>query len=217
MEKPARYIGGEYNMQVKDQADLRFALCFPDVYEIGMSHLGSRILYHVLNAMDGVRCERCFAPWTDMEQALREAGEELFTLETRSPLKSFDIVGFSLLYEMCYSNILTMLALSHIPFLSRDRGEDMPLLVAGGPCAVNPEPIAPFFDAVVIGDGEEAEPELVNAYRAWRAAGGRPSSSCWSDWPPSPGSTCPASTRRRTTTKTALRPSVASRTRPPRR
>ena len=171
VEKPARYIGGEYNMQVKAQADLRFALCFPDVYEIGMSHLGSRILYHVLNGMDGVRCERCFAPWSDMEQALRETGEALFTLETRSPLKSFDIVGFSLLYEMCYSNILTMLELSNIPFLSRDREEGCPLIVAGGPCAVNPEPIAPFFDAIVIGDGEEAEPELVNAYRASRAAG----------------------------------------------
>ena len=171
VEKPARYIGGEYNMQVKAEADLRFALCFPDVYEIGMSHLGSRILYHVLNGMEGVRCERCFAPWTDMEQALKEAGEELFTLETRAPLKSFDIVGFSLLYEMCYSNILTMLELGHIPFLSRDRGLEYPLLVAGGPCAVNPEPIAPFFDAVVIGDGEETEPELVNAYQASRAAG----------------------------------------------
>jgi len=173
VEKPARYIGGEYNMQVKEQADLRFALCFPDVYEIGMSHLGSRILYHVLNGMEGVSCERCFAPWTDMEAALKEAGEELFTLESRSPLKSFDIVGFSLLYEMCYSNILTMLELAHIPFLSRDRGEDCPLVIAGGPCAVNPEPIAPFFDAVVIGDGEEAEPELVNAFRAARAAGER--------------------------------------------
>ena len=136
VEKPARYIGGEYNMQVKAEADLRFALCFPDVYEIGMSHLGSRILYNVLNRMDGVSCERCFAPWTDMEQALKEAGEELFTLETRAPLKSFDIVGFSLLYEMCYSNILTMLELGHIPFLSRDRGLEYPLLVAGGPCAV---------------------------------------------------------------------------------
>ncbi len=171
VEKPARYIGGEYNMQVKDRADLRFALCFPDVYEIGMSHLGSRILYNVLNQMDGVSCERCFAPWTDMEQALQETGEELFTLETRRPLKSAHIVGFSLLYEMCYSNVLTMLELSHIPFLSRDRGEDMPLVVAGGPCAVNPEPIAPFFDVVMIGDGEEMVPELVNACRASRAAG----------------------------------------------
>ena len=171
VEKPARYIGGEYNMQVKEQADLRFALCFPDVYEIGMSHLGSRILYNVLNRMDGVSCERCFAPWTDMEQALVEAGEELFTLETRRPLRSFDIVGFSLLYEMCYSNVLTMLELARIPFLSRDRGEDHPLIVAGGPCAVNPEPIAPFFDAVLIGDGEEMVPELVNACRASRAAG----------------------------------------------
>ena len=171
VEKPARYIGGEYNMQVKEQADLRFALCFPDVYEIGMSHLGSRILYHVLNDMDGVSCERCFAPWTDMERALKDAGEELFTLETRRPLRSFDIVGFSLLYEMCYSNVLTMLELSHIPFLSRERGTDMPLVVAGGPCAVNPEPIAPFFDAILIGDGEEMVPEMVNAYRASRAAG----------------------------------------------
>ena len=171
VEKPARYIGGEYNMQEKEQADLRFALCFPDVYEIGMSHLGSRILYNVLNRMDGVSCERCFAPWTDMEQALVEAGEELFTLETRRPLRSFDIVGFSLLYEMCYSNVLTMLELARIPFLSRDRGEDHPLIVAGGPCAVNPEPIAPFFDAVLIGDGEEMVPELVNAYRAAKAAG----------------------------------------------
>ena len=171
VEKPARYIGGEYNMQVKEQADLRFALCFPDVYEIGMSHLGSRILYNVLNRMDGVSCERCFAPWTDMEEALVEAGEELFTLETRRPLRSFDIVGFSLLYEMCYSNVLTMLELARIPFLSRDRGEDHPLIVAGGPCAVNPEPIAPFFDAVLIGDGEEMVPELVNACRASRAAG----------------------------------------------
>ena len=171
VEKPARYIGGEYNMQVKEQADLRFALCFPDVYEIGMSHLGSRILYNVLNRMDGVSCERCFAPWTDMEEALVEAGEELFTLETRRPLRSFDIVGFSLLYEMCYSNVLTMLELARIPFLSRDRGEDHPLIVAGGPCAVNPEPIAPFFDAVLIGDGEEMVPELVNACRASRTAG----------------------------------------------
>ena len=171
VEKPARYIGGEYNMQVKEQADLRFALCFPDVYEIGMSHLGSRILYNVLNRMDGVSCERCFAPWTDMEQALVEAGEELFTLETRRPLRSFDIVGFSLLYEMCYSNVLTMLELARIPFLSRDRGEDHPLIVAGGPCAVNPEPIAPFFDAVLIGDGEEMVPELVNACRASRTTG----------------------------------------------
>ena len=171
VEKPARYIGGEYNMQVKEQADLRFALCFPDVYEIGMSHLGSRILYNVLNRMDGVSCERCFAPWTDMEQALVEAGEELFTLETRRTLRSFDIVGFSLLYEMCYSNVLTMLELARIPFLSRDRGEDHPLIVAGGPCAVNPEPIAPFFDAVLIGDGEEMVPELVNACRASRTAG----------------------------------------------
>lgn len=169
VEKPARYIGGEFNMAVKADPALRFALCFPDVYEIGMSHLGSRILYNVLNAMEGVSCERCFCPWTDMEQALTEEQVPLFSLETKRALGDFDIIGFSLLYEMCYSNILTMLQLSGIPFLAKDRGADRPLIVAGGPCAVNPEPIADFFDAIVIGDGEEAEAELVEAYRASKA------------------------------------------------
>ena len=154
VEKPARYIGSEWNMERKEVYDFRFALCFPDVYEIGMSHLGSRILYRVLNDMDGVYCERCYAPWTDMEQALRELHEPLFTLETKSPLRDFDIVGFSLLYEMCYTNVLTMLDLSDIPFLAAERDESYPLIVAGGPCTVNPEPIAELMDAILIGDGE---------------------------------------------------------------
>ena len=171
VEKPARYIGSEWNMERKESYDFRFALCFPDVYEIGMSHLGSRILYRVLNDMDGVYCERCYAPWTDMEQALRESGEPLFTLETKSPLRDFDIVGFSLLYEMCYTNVLTMLDLSGIPFLASERDDRYPLLVAGGPCTCNPEPIAPIFDAILLGDGEELEPELVNCVRTAKRDG----------------------------------------------
>ncbi len=171
VEKPARYTGNEWNMIRKDDAAFRFALCFPDVYEIGMSHLGSRILYHVLNGMDGVACERVFCPWPDMAEQLQSNGLPLFSLETRRPLKSFDVIGFSLLYEMCYSNILTMLELADIPFYAADRTEDMPLIVCGGPCAVNPEPIAPFMDAVVIGDGEEVEPLLVDAVRAARREG----------------------------------------------
>ncbi|MCI6837244.1 MAG: TIGR03960 family B12-binding radical SAM protein [Clostridiales bacterium] len=171
VEKPARYMGGEWNMVKKEGENFRFALCFPDVYEIGMSHMGSRILYHVLNEMEGVACERCYCPWSDMEALLRREGMPLFSLENRLPLGSFDIVGFSLLYEMCYTNILTMLELSRIPFLAKERGEDMPLILAGGPCAVNPEPLAEIVDAVIVGDGEEAEPEIVEAVRASKAAG----------------------------------------------
>lgn len=171
VEKPTRYMGGEWNMVKKEEENFRFALCFPDVYEIGMSHMGSRILYHVLNEMEGVACERCFCPWSDMEALLRREGMPLFSLENRLPLGSFDIVGFSLLYEMCYTNILTMLELSRIPFLAKERGEDMPLILAGGPCAVNPEPLAEIVDAVIVGDGEEAEPEIVEAVRASKAAG----------------------------------------------
>lgn len=171
VEKPARYLGSEWNMERKEVYDFRFALCFPDVYEIGMSHLGSRILYRVLNDMDGVYCERCYAPWTDMEQALRETREPLFTLETKSPLKAFDIVGFSLLYEMCYTNVLTMLDLSGIPFLAADRDESYPLIVAGGPCTCNPEPIAEIFDVILLGDGEDLEPELVEAVRKAKREG----------------------------------------------
>lgn len=171
VEKPARYIGGEWNMTVKTEADIHFALCFPDVYEIGMSHLGSRILYEVLNGMDGVACERFFCPWSDMEAAMREKKVRLFSIESRKEMKDFDIVGFSLLYEMCYTNILTMLSLSDIPFRAKERKEAFPLLIAGGPCTVNAEPLADFMDAFVIGDGEEAEPEIVEACRLARSLG----------------------------------------------
>lgn len=169
VEKPARYSGGEPNMCLKTDAELRFALCFPDVYEIGMSHLGSRILYNVLNKREDTFCERCFAPWVDMENAMREQSVEIFTLETRTPLNRMDAIGFSLLYEMCYTNILTMLELAGIPARADERGEDAPLILCGGPCACNPEPIAPFMDAVMLGDGEELISEvaevLVNAKR----------------------------------------------------
>lgn len=171
VEKPARYIGHEWNMIEKTEYDFRFALCFPDVYEIGMSHMGSRILYHTINLLDGVYCERCYAPWTDMEQALRKSGQPLFTLETKSPLKAFDIVGFSLLYEMCYTNILTMLDLSGIPLRASERGEDDPIILAGGPCTVNPEPVADIFDVICIGDGEEMDNEVIEAVRKARREG----------------------------------------------
>lgn len=168
VEKPARYMGGEYNSIVKPQADLRFALCFPDVYEIGMSHLGSKILYNLLNSMDGVACERAFAPWPDMEKALLDAGLPLFSLETRRSLRAFDIVGFSLLYEMCYTNILTMLSLAGIPLRAVDRDETMPLIIAGGPCCCNPLPVAPFFDAILIGDGENLAAEVTRTVAAFK-------------------------------------------------
>ena len=168
VEKPVRYIGGELNSICKPEADFRFALCFPDVYEIGMSHVGSRILYHILNGLDGVACERAFAPWPDMEQRLAEAGERLFSLETKRPLSEFGIVGFSLLYEMCYTNILTMLSLSGIPLRACARAESDPLVIAGGPCCCNPEPVAPFFDAILIGDGEELIVETTQLVRRMR-------------------------------------------------
>lgn len=171
VEKPARYTGGEWNMVFKQSAQVHVALCFPDVYEIGMSHLGSRILYHVLNAREEIFCERVFTPWTDMEQAMRQSGLPLFSLESKRPLNAFDIVGFSLLYEMCYTNILTMLDLAGIPACAQDRGEEYPLIICGGPCACNPEPLADFMDAVLLGDGEELMPEVVDAYREQRDAG----------------------------------------------
>ena len=136
-----------------------------------MSHLGSKILYHVLNSREDTACERVYAPWPDMERALRKADLPLCSLETKRPLASFDIVGFSLLYEMCYTNILAMLDLAGIPLRAAQRGADAPLIVCGGPCACNPEPLAPFMDAVMIGDGEELIGKLVDAQRAARAAG----------------------------------------------
>lgn len=155
VEKPARYTGGELNITTKTDASLRFALCFPDVYEVGMSHLGSRILYNIINKSPDMICERAYCPWPDMESTLRSNGIKLFSLENKRPLDEFDIVGFSLLYEMCYTNILTMLDLAGIERRASRRGEDAPLVICGGPCVCNAEPIADFFDAVLIGDGEE--------------------------------------------------------------
>lgn len=171
VEKPARYMGGEMGSVRKDQAELRFALAFPDVYEVGMSHLGLRILYHVLNGAEGVAAERVFAPWPDMEAQLKESGESLATLESGTPLADCDIIGFTLQYELSYSNIVNMLRLAGIPLLSADRSEMLPLIIAGGPCAYNPEPLAPLLDAVLLGDGEEAVLEIAQACLASKISG----------------------------------------------
>ncbi len=156
VEKPARYTGGEMNTELKPRGPdtTAFALCFPDVYEVGMSHLGMKILCHVLNAEPQALCERVFMPWTDMAGELRQAGVPLFSLETRTPLRDFDLVGFTLQYEMSYTNILEMLDLGGIAVFGRDRGPDAPIVVAGGPCAFNPEPLSSFIDAFLLGDGE---------------------------------------------------------------
>ena len=173
VQKPGRYTGGEYGEVRKDpaQVDFRFALCFPDTYEIGMSNLGLRILYGVLNGMEGVWCQRAFAPWGDMEAEMRAAGLPLFALESGESLREFDVIGFSLGYEMAYTNVLNMLDLAGLPVRAADRGEDAPLIVAGGTCAYNPEPLAPFIDVFSLGEGEEALPELVELIRRGRQAG----------------------------------------------
>lgn len=167
VQKPARYTGGELNSVVKDKSrvNVRFAFCFPDLYEVGMSHLGMKILYGLKNAVDDFWCERVFAPDTDMEALMREHHIPLFALESRDPIREFDFVGFTLQYEMCYTTILNMLDLADIPLLSSERGDDMPLVVAGGPCAANPEPLAEFFDLFIIGEGEEVNLELMELYR----------------------------------------------------
>ncbi|HHV78714.1 MAG TPA: TIGR03960 family B12-binding radical SAM protein [Firmicutes bacterium] len=167
---PGRYTGGELNSVVKRPEDVsvRFALAFPDVYEVGMSHLGSHILYKVLNDIPDVACERVYAPWVDMETLMRQNGVPLFSLETRTPVREFDILGFSLEYELSYTNVLNMLQLAGIPLRSSERGESDLLVVAGGPCVFNPEPMAPFIDAFVIGEAEEAVVELVRVYREWK-------------------------------------------------
>lgn len=173
VEKPAKYTGNEWNMVKKDpdSVQVRFAFCFPDDYEIGMSHLGMKILYHILNKREDTYCERAFAPWVDMEALLKENGLPLYTLETFTPLSEFDMVGFTLQYEMSYTNILNMLDLGGIPPLAKDRKEGMPFVLAGGPCACNPEPLADFIDFFVIGEGEEVTPEIIEEYKKWKDAG----------------------------------------------
>jgi radical SAM family uncharacterized protein len=173
VQKPARYTGGEYNAVIKDkeQVNLRFAFCFPDTYEIGMSNLGMKILYGLMNEMDGVWCERVFAPWTDMEEELRKADIPLYALESGDPITHFDFVGFSLGYEMAYTNVLNMLDLAHIPVRAADRGEDYPIVVAGGTCAYNGEPLADFVDIFSLGEGEEVTVEMLELYRKGKAQG----------------------------------------------
>ncbi len=173
VQKPARYTGGEYNAVIKDKTkvDLRFAFCFPDVYEIGMSHMGLRILYGVLNSREDIWCERAFAVWPDMEKALVESGEKLYALESGDPLCDFDVVAFTLQYEMSFSAVLNMLSLGGITVNREERGEDEPLVIAGGPCAYNPEPLCDFIDLFSIGEGEEQLPELMDLYKKMRSEG----------------------------------------------
>ena len=147
VDKPARYIGGEINMIKKDpsKVDIRFCMCFPDVYEIGMSHLGIQILYDMFNLRDDIYCERVYSPWVDLDKIMREQDIPLFALESQEPIKNFDFLGITLQYEMCYTNILQILDLSKIPLLAKDRTKDDPFVIGGGPCSYNPEPIADFF------------------------------------------------------------------------
>ena len=173
VEKPSRYTGGELNEIVKNpsEVDIRFAFCFPDVYEVGMSHLGSRILYHTLNARDDTYCERAFAPWPDMEVQLRKNDIPLFTLETKDSLKEFDILGFTLQYEMSFTNILNMINMAGITIRASERGEDEPIVMAGGPCAYNPEPLYDIVDFFEIGEGEEMMNDVLDVYKKYKGKG----------------------------------------------
>ena len=174
VDKAARYIGGEINsvMKDKEKVDLRFCLAFPDVFEIGMSNLGMAILYDMFNKRDDVWCERLFSPWTDLDQIMREQKIPLFALESQEPVRDFDFLGITLGYEMCYTNVLQLLELSGIPFLSKDRGEEFPIVIGGGACTYNPEPLADFFDLFYIGEGETSYDALFDAYIANKKAGG---------------------------------------------
>lgn len=174
VEKPARYIGGEINMVKKDPAsvDVRFAMCFPDVYEVGMSHLGIQILYDMFNRREDTYCERVYSPWVDLDKIMREEHIPLFSLETQTPIKNFDFLGITLQYEMCYTNVLQILDLAGIPLHAEDRTEEDPIVIGGGPCSYNPEPIADFFDFFYIGEGETVYGDIIELYKANKAAGG---------------------------------------------
>lgn len=173
IQKPARYIGGEWNSVVKDHdsVDVKVALAFPDVYEVAMSHLGLKIIYSVLNARDDTLAERVYAPWVDMEALMREKHIPLYTLESKCPVRDFDVLGFTMPFEMCYTNILIMLDLAGIPPLAKDRGEDDPIVVSGGPCVYNAEPVADFFDVFFIGESEEAIGEMAELVKNWKKEG----------------------------------------------
>ena len=170
VQKPSRYIGGEPGATVKNhsECDVTFAFCFPDTYEVGMSHLGLKILYNELNRYDWISVERCFTPWIDMEEEMRREQILLWSLETLTPIKDFDVIGFTLQYELSYTNVLNMLDLAAIPLYQKDRDESHPLIIGGGPCACNPEPLADFFDLFSIGEGEEEMPELFSLIREYK-------------------------------------------------
>lgn len=174
IEKPARYIGNEVNSVIKDKEkiDIRFAMCFPDVYEIGMSHLGIQIIYDILNRFEDTWCERVYSPWTDLDQIMRKEKLPLFALESQEPIKAFDFLGITLQYEMCYTNILQILDLSGIPLLAAERTEEDPIVIGGGPCSYNPEPIADFFDLFYIGEGETMYRKLLDTYKDNKKNGG---------------------------------------------
>ena len=173
IEKPARYIGGEVNsvMKDKEKVDIRFALAFVDVYEIGMSHLGIQILYDMFNRREDVWCERVYSPWTDLDKIMREQEIPLFALESQDPIKEFDFLGITLQYEMCYTNILQVLELSQIPLHAKERTSADPIVIGGGPCAYNPEPLAEFFDLFYIGEGETVYDELLDLYKQCKKEG----------------------------------------------
>ncbi|RHT74196.1 MULTISPECIES: TIGR03960 family B12-binding radical SAM protein [Clostridium] len=174
ISQPARYIGGEVNMVKKDPSKVavRFAMCFPDVYEIGMSHLGIQILYDMFNRRDDVYCERVYSPWMDLDPIMREQKIPLFAVESQDPIKKFDFLGITIQYEMCYTNILQVLELSQIPLHAEDRTEEDPIVIGGGPCTYNPEPIAPFFDLFYMGEGEVVYFDLIDRYKEIKARGG---------------------------------------------
>lgn len=176
IQQPARYIGGEVNavMKAPEEVDIRFAMCFPDVYEIGMSHLGIQILYDMFNSWEDTWCERVYSPWVDLDKIMREKAIPLFALESQDPVKDFDFLGITIQYEMCYTNILQILDLSGIPLLAQDRDESHPIVIGGGPCTYNPEPIAEFFDIFYIGEGETVYRNLLDMYKEYKKNGGQP-------------------------------------------
>ena len=171
IEKPARYIGNELNSVVKDTSQIRFAMCFPDVYEIGMSHLGIQILYDMFNKREDTWCERVYSPWPDLHKIMKEQNIPLFGLESQEPIKTFDFIGITLQYEMCYTNVLQLLDLAQIPLLAKDRSDGDPIVMGGCPCSYNPEPIAPFFDCFYIGEGEIQFDAFLTLYKRMRAEG----------------------------------------------
>ena len=172
IEKPARYIGNELNSVVKENtSQIRFAMCFPDVYEIGMSHLGIQILYDMFNRREDTWCERVYSPWPDLHKVMKEQNIPLFGLESQEPIKNFDFIGITLQYEMCYTNILQILDLAQIPLRAKDRSDEDPIVLGGGPCTYNPEPIADFFDCFYIGEGETQYDTFLNLYKKMKEEG----------------------------------------------